>query len=109
MPASRLDHDGGHWADRDAFAIKFHFAAAFEDDVNFGHRFVIMRLRIRLDVDLVDTSDIVFRRNETATRRSTGTRLSREFIQLGNQIIFRGSHSRSIKEPCDEWTRGTRR
>ena len=68
MAAAWFDKDGGHRADGNAFTVEFHFAGAFEDDVDFSHRFVVVGLGVGFDVDLVNARDIILGGDETSAR-----------------------------------------
>ena len=92
MPAPRVDHNGGHGTDRDAFAVEFHFSGAFEDDINFGHPFMVVSLGVGFDVDLVNTGDGVFGVDEATAGSAARTREWRQIIELGDQIILRCRH-----------------
>ena len=61
VAAARLDHDGTHRPHRDALAIEFHLADPFQDHINLGHPLVVMRLRVGLDLHLVNACNAVLR------------------------------------------------
>lgn len=54
VAAVRFDEDGGEGFDGDEFAIEFEVAFAFEDYVDFGGLFVVVRGRFVFDVEEVD-------------------------------------------------------
>lgn len=80
MAAAGFDHDGGEGADGDAFAVEFEFAGAFEDDVDFGHRFVVVGLGVGFDVDLVDAGDGVLGGEEAAAGGAARAGLGGQFV-----------------------------
>ena len=66
MAAAWVDHDAGHGLERELFAVEFDGAFAFQHDVDLGHPFVVVGLRVRLDVDDVDRGGLVLRRGKGA-------------------------------------------
>ena len=53
MATAGLDEDGGVGLDRDPFAVEFHMAIAFEDEVYLGKFLVIVDFGVVPDVDHV--------------------------------------------------------
>src|SRR5688500_17325961 len=53
VAAERLDEDGGHRLNGDAFAVELHVALAFEDEVDLGHPFMVVGLGVLEDLDEV--------------------------------------------------------
>jgi len=54
------DENGSHRANGDEFAIEFHVAFAFEDQVDLGELFVVMGFRVGGDVNEVYGGSLVF-------------------------------------------------
>lgn len=78
------DEDGGHGADGDEFAIEFHVAFAFEDEIDLGECFVIVGFRVYRDVYQVDGCGLVFRESESAPGGAAGALGGGDFIKVGD-------------------------
>ena len=90
MAATGFDENRGERFHRKALAVEFDeaFALHFEDRVNLGHLFVIVRACIELDIDHVHGGDGVVGRRKTAARETAGAADGRNFVELADHEIF---------------------
>ena len=59
MAAERSDKHCRHRPERKRLPVYFHPAFSGEDEINLGHLFVIMRSRVRLNVDLMERGNAI--------------------------------------------------
>ena len=69
-------------------AIKLQVAFAFEDEVNLGELFMIMRPRIHLDVDEVDRRDGIIGRGKGAARQAAWAGNRGDVVEVGDNVIL---------------------
>lgn len=94
------DENGGHGADGDEFAVEFHVALAFEDEIDLGQRFVVMGFGIDGDVHEVDRGGLVFWEGKSATGGAAGALGGFDFIEVGDDgflhFVFGGIHGLNL-------------
>lgn len=90
MAAAGSDHDGGHGADGDHFAIELYVALALEDEVDLGEGLVVVGAGIRGDIDAVDGGRRIAWDGEAAARGAAGAGLRGDFVELGEEVVFHG-------------------
>ena len=73
MTATGFNKDGSERPDRDFLAVELHLAGAFENEVDFGQFFVIVRPRIFLNIDDVQSGRGIVRHGKGSFCTAAGT------------------------------------
>src|ERR1051326_2181921 len=94
MSATGLDVDGGHRFYRNELGIEFHLTLTFQDKINLRHFAVIMSSGVLLDVDHVEAGRVLFGVSKGAASNTAWTRDRRDFVELGNEVIWHTSDAR---------------
>jgi hypothetical protein len=92
------DENGGHRADGDQFAIEFHVAFAFENQVNLGELLMVMGFRVRRDVDKMDGGRLIFSDSERAPSGAAGAFGWFDFVEVGYEGFL---HWEIVGELCE--------
>ncbi len=90
MDASGLDHDACEGFEGDDFAVGFEVSFAFEDDVDFGHPFMVVGTACGVDVGEVYGGRGIWHICEGASCFSAGARDGGDGIELGDVEPFHG-------------------
>ena len=93
MAAAGPDEDGSHRLHGKALAVEFDEAFAFEHEVNLGELFVVVRLRVGLDVHEMNRRDGIVRRGEGAARPAARAARGLDVVELGDGVVFHGDES----------------
>ena len=88
VAAAGVDEDGAHGADGDALAIEFHFAGAFEDEIDFGEFLVVVGFGVFADVDEVDGCGAIGGLGEGAAGGAAGAGDGIDVVEMGDPEAF---------------------
>ena len=69
-------------------SIQLQVTFAFEDEIDLGEFFMIMRPRIQLDVDEVDRRDGIIGRGKGAARQAAWAGDRGDVVEVGDNVIL---------------------
>ncbi len=80
MTAAGFDEDGGHRFDRDEFTIQLHVAFTLQNKVDFGHFFVVVGVRVGLDINNMQGGGIIIVGGEGTSGKTAGAVYRLNFV-----------------------------
>ena len=89
VAAAGLDHDGGHWFDRKAFAVEFDEGLTFyfEDEIDLSEGLVVVRFSIERDVNVVDGGGRIVRCDKGALGHPTRAGDGVDFVEVSDAVV----------------------
>jgi len=93
MATQRFDEDRAERTNRNPLAIEFQMSLACEDHVDFGMFFVVMDLRVLLDVHDMDRGGFVLRQGKRPLGEAAGAFHRLDVIEMSENVVsHRGFH-----------------
>lgn len=87
MAAAGLDEDRRKGRDRHFFAVEFHLAGTFENEVDFGKLFMVMHPRVLLDIDDVHGGGGIVRAGKSPFCKAAGTLNRVNLVKMCYHIV----------------------